>query len=305
VIGIDGGGTKTVAVVADRAGKALGRGHGGPSSISAMTPSDAFASVRTACEGALAEASAATDDVAAVCAGVAGWSVAGKRDTFASLLNAHFPSARVVVEPDYAVALAGALGGEPGIVVIAGTGSIAYGESGAGQSMRTGGYGYLIDDWGSGYGVGRDAIACVLKAEDGIMPPTSLREAVLAATGLSSPADLAAAVYDGRVVRTDIAALSRVVAAQADGGDDVSIAILARAGKALAGLVSPIVRRVFAGDPAVCLATVGSLWEAGPWVVNHFRLSLSGLEARLQFVLPQNPPEQGAVLRALAALRAP
>ena len=118
----------------------------------------------------------------------------------------------MTVEPDYAVALAGATDGGPGIVVIAGTGSVAYGENGAGEAHRAGAYGYLIDDAGSGYGVGRAALAAVLRAADGTGEDTSLTGRLLALLGFASVGDIIPAVYGGSLDRLAIAALAPVVA---------------------------------------------------------------------------------------------
>jgi len=172
---------------------------------------------------------------------------------------------RVAVEPDYAVALAGATGGKPGVIVIAGTGSVAYGGNASGERHKTGAYGYLIDDGGSGYGVGRAALAAVLRAADGTGEPTCLSARILDALGLSAPADLIPAVYGGKLSRVEIAGLSRTVAQAAQEEDTVASALLMRAGGVLAHLAHGVTQRLFAGaDTPFPVVPIGGLWNAGP-----------------------------------------
>ena len=153
VLGLDGGGTKVVAEVATPDGVELGRGIGGACNIAVMSVEDALASAMGAATAALAEAGVEARQIQAVCAGVAGASFTERCLAFHGGLEQGFSLAKVEVLPDYAIAHTAALGGAPGVIVIAGTGSIAYGETDTGLSHRTGGYGYLIDDAGSGYGV--------------------------------------------------------------------------------------------------------------------------------------------------------
>ena len=220
VLGLDGGGTQTRAAVATTVGEIRGRGQAGASNLAAVPLPEALAAACTAADLALAEARWVRADVLAVCAGVAGVSFAERRYEFQTGLQAAFPQARIAVEPDYVIARAGATGGAPGVIVIAGTGSAAYGENAAGERHRTGAYGYLIDDGGSGYGVGRAAVAAVLHAADGTGEPTRLSARILEALALFSPADLIPAIYGGKLTRVEIAGLSQTVAEAAQEDDD-------------------------------------------------------------------------------------
>lgn len=306
VLGLDGGGTRTRAAAATAAGDVLGRGEAGPCNLAAVAPPDALAAALAAADLALREAGRGRADVSALCAGVAGVSYAGRRHLFHSGLRSAFPRARVGVEPDYAVALTGATAGAPGVVVIAGTGSAAYGENGAGASHKAGAYGYLIDDSGSGYGVGRAALAAVLRAADGTGEPTRLTARVLGALGLSALTDLIPGVYGGEITRVRIAALSRAVAEAASEDDAVARALLMRAGGALAHLTHGVTRRLFDGAEAPFpVALVGGLWDAGGPLTDVFTRSLRRFAPMAALTASLQPPVEGAVRRAVALLTAP
>src|SRR5437868_3917514 len=153
-VGFDGGGTKTDCVVLDADGNTLGMGTAGPSNPLRVGPESAFAEMAEAAAQALAGAHLKPRQVDAVCAGLAG---AGRRSVVRSaiiFLSREFPDALTHVTTDSEVALEAAVGQGPGVVLIAGTGSIAHGRNAAGATARAGGYGRWIGDEGSGYEIG-------------------------------------------------------------------------------------------------------------------------------------------------------
>ena len=302
VLGLDGGGTQTRAALATASGEILGQGQAGACNLAAVPPAEALAAALAAADLALTGAGQGRAGVIALCAGVAGVSFTQRREQFQAGLRAAFPHARVTVEPDYAIALTGATGGKPGVIVIAGTGSAAYGENASGQRHKTGAYGYLIDDGGSGYGVGRAALAAVLHAADGTGEPTSLSVRILEALGLSDPAEQIPGVYGGSLTRVIIAGLSRTVAAAAEEDDDaVARAILMRAGGTLAHLAHGVTRCLFADAASPFpVAPIGGLWNAGDSVSDVFTRSLRRFAPQAELTPPLQPPVEGAVLRAIA-----
>ena len=304
VLGLDGGGTQTRALLSDFTGKTVGSGVSGPCSMAAVTPPEALNAALAAVDDALGQAGASRTDIAAFCAGVAGFSHSGHRAQFLSHLRDSFPQALVTVEPDYSVALSGGTGGEPGVLVIAGTGSVAYGENANGETHKTGAYGYLVDDGGSGYGAGRAALAAVMQAADGTGPATALTERVLAHFSLSSLSEIVPGVYGGALSRVKIASLSRVVAdaATAD-ADPVASAILMRAGGTLAHLVHGVTTRLFSGtnDPFP-VVQVGGLWSAGDALTDVFARSLRRFAPSAVLTAPKQSPVEGAVQKALRLL---
>jgi glucosamine kinase len=300
LLGLDGGGTQTRAAVATLDRIILGRGGAGACNLAAVSPAEALAAALDASDAALQEAGAKHADIAAVCAGVAGVSYAERRRLFHAGLQSAFPQAQVAVEPDYAIALAGATRGGPGVIVIAGTGSAAYGENAAGESHKTGAYGYLIDDSGSGYGVGRAALAAALRAADGTGEPTSLGKHILETLQFASLAEIVPGVYGGGLSRVTIASLSRVVAEAAREDDDaVARAILMRAGGALAHLVHGITQRIFAdADTHFPVSAIGGLWNTGDILTDVFTRSLHRFAPQSVLGPPQLPPVEGALLHA-------
>ncbi len=300
LLGLDGGGTQTRVAVADANGTLLGRGSGGACSMSAVSLEEALLSARTAATEALREAEVDPADVRAICAGVAGASFEARRLEFEAGLRETFPNAKVSVIPDFAIALTGATGGNPGVIVIAGTGSVAYGENAGGENHRAGAYGYLIDDSGSGYGVGRAALAAILRAADGTGEATSLSTRIPQALRIASLADIVPGVYGGGISRVTVAVLSRIVAEAAlQDNDSAATAILMRAGGALAQLARGVTDRLFAdADLPFPVSPIGGLWDAGAPLTDVFTRSLRRFAPNAVFQPPLSAPVEGAVRRA-------
>jgi N-acetylglucosamine kinase-like BadF-type ATPase len=181
-LGFDGGGTKTECVLLDAKGAVIGVGHGGPANpLRSAGFEGAFPSLRQAATGALSAANISPAEITGMCAGLAG---AGRRSIVRHMLvflTQEFPAALVQVVPDYEVALEAAAGLGPGVVLIAGTGSVAFGRNAAGETARAGGYGPWIGDEGSAFEIGRRAVAAVARARDTDAPPSVLPKLISAA----------------------------------------------------------------------------------------------------------------------------
>lgn len=304
VLGLDGGGTQTRALLANFSGQTVGVGTAGACNLAAVSPPESFAAALTAADAALGQGGQTRADVLSICAGVAGVSYIDRRAQFLRSLQDAFPNAQVTIEPDYAIALTGATGGAPGVIVIAGTGSAAYGENAAGVTHRTGAYGYLIDDSGSGYGSGRAALAAVLQAADGTGPATTLTSRLSDALSLTALTDIIPAVYSGSLSRVAIAGLSRIVAeAAAEDQDPVARALLLRAGGTLAQLVHGVTQRLFAEATASFpVAQIGGLWNADDALTDVFTRSLRRFAPAAVITSPLHSPVDGAVQRALVQI---
>ena len=180
-LGIDGGGTKTECVVLDESGGTIGEGRGGPSNALRVGFDETFRSITEAASEALKRARLHSGDITHVCAGLAG---AGRRNVVRRamvFLAQGFPRAVAHVTTDYEIALEAAVGSGPGVVLIAGTGSVAYGRNAAGETARAGGYGPWIGDEGSAFEIGRRAVAAVARTRDLDAPVTLLSEMIPAA----------------------------------------------------------------------------------------------------------------------------
>jgi len=184
-LGFDGGGTKTDCVLLDPNGAVVGKGRGGPANPLRCGYDVAFSSLREAAAEAIVAAKIDSAAITGVCAGIAG---AGGRSVVRRtmvFLAQEFPVALAQVATDYEIALEAAAGSGPGVVLIAGTGSVAYGRNAAGETARAGGYGPWIGDEGSAFEIGRRAVSAVARTRDADAPITALTEMISAA--LQSP----------------------------------------------------------------------------------------------------------------------
>ncbi|HWI62337.1 MAG TPA: BadF/BadG/BcrA/BcrD ATPase family protein [Symbiobacteriaceae bacterium] len=303
VLGIDGGGTKTRCLAADGAGRILGEGLSGPSNYQVVGLEAAAGAVRAAAEAALAATGVALDEVAAVCAGLAG---VGRPEDQAAMREALacFGQARLEVVPDARVALAGALAGQPGVVVISGTGSIAFGLDGHGQTHRAGGWGWILGDEGSGYQIGRQALVAALAAQDGTGSETSLTWRICEAWGLERLDQAIRRVYsDLPKAKADMAALAPTVLAAADAGDAVARAILVQAGSDLGNLAAAVLRKLQlpAGVPEL-VTIIGGVGNGSAVVREALRERLARLAPGARSIDCLEGPAEGAVRMACALL---
>jgi N-acetylglucosamine kinase-like BadF-type ATPase len=303
VIGLDGGGSKTACLLADLKGNELGEGRGGSSSLTHRSESEVRKAIADALEAALKAATLKESDrsnCVAVCGGFAGAGRASTDPQLEAILRDLLPSARVQVVPDYRIAFEAATQGRPGVVVIAGTGSIVYGRNAAGRECRIGGWGPDVSDEGSGFAIGREAVSAVMKACDGRLPPTTLRERVLAAWSVEDEEgliermrlDLAA----GR--RPSFAPLLREVVEAALAGDKVANTILERAATTLAEMAMHVGNRLKLKRGAV--RAIGGVIHNSPQVQTIFTLTLLDRMPGAEIESAMHAPVEGAVRMALA-----
>jgi N-acetylglucosamine kinase-like BadF-type ATPase len=235
----------------------------------------------------------------------AGLGLTGGRHEAIPVVQSLLPAAEVISEGDVVTCLIGARAGRPGVILIAGTGSVAFGINAAGQRADAGGWGYFLGDQGSAYDVGHAAIQAVVKALDGRGPQTTLSPEVFA--HLEAP-DLKT-VYDhyhsGRIARATIAGLAVRVAAQAEQGDYVAQQILARAAEELASMAGAVARRLWPDGESVVVCPVGGLFRAGQPLLDPLRAALSATAPAASLEQPRFPPVLGAVLLALKRLAVP
>ncbi|HUY78311.1 MAG TPA: BadF/BadG/BcrA/BcrD ATPase family protein [Ktedonobacterales bacterium] len=228
-LGVDGGGSKTLAVIVDAAGAERGRGLAGCANYQAIGRNAAVAQISLAVEAA-AVAAGYRAPFAAAWLGLAG--VDSPRDHTLLLPQLRTLAETVRLTNDAELAL-GALTGCVGVALVAGTGSIALGRSASGTQARAGGWGHLLGDEGSGYDIGRRALQAATQAADGRGPPTQLLARILDAWELHATEDILGRVYPlGE--KAAIALLSRLVFEAAQAGDRVASEIARRAAAELA-----------------------------------------------------------------------
>jgi glucosamine kinase len=259
LIGADVGGTKT-AVAVSRDGVIVGRAEG-PGA--AVRPGRALASASTIIEvvrGALSDAGRLTGDVLVV--GAAGAGRAPEREELRTAIRSENIVSSVVVTTDIEIALAAAFADGPGIVVSAGTGSVAVGRDQRGERHRIGGYGWQMGDEGSGYAIGRASLGAVSRAADGRSPPTALRERILEAT---RSADVDALVrWAAGASPAEVAALAPHVLAVAAAGDPLAQGIADYAARELSQLAICLLPKMDLTPPVPVAITGGLLSQDQP-----------------------------------------
>lgn len=238
--GIDGGGTKVECVIVTEHGKVVGRAVGGAVNTNFSPVESVIESFRFAIGRALAEAGSNGAEVSVAVVGSP-----TDPNVLGQVIAFWFPKAELVSvgEGRLALAAAGVMG--QGVAVISGTGSMAYGRDGDDRQVSVGGWGALLGDEGSAYDIGVESLRAVCRSVDGRTPDTKLTERIKAQFGLEHLRDLTKVVYGPPMLtRTQIGALSRVVAEVAETGDRIAHEILQAAGHRLADQVKTVIRRM-------------------------------------------------------------
>ncbi|MDE2795242.1 MAG: hypothetical protein OXL34_10530 [Gemmatimonadota bacterium] len=293
-IGVDGGGTRSRALLGDREGRGLAVADGGPGLIDPGAPRGAAFAVRTVALEAARRARVRLP-ARALWAGLAGAGNESARVVVEKELRDAGLARRVVVGTDVEAAHADAFGNGPGVLLVAGTGSVVRAVDPRGEVVTVGGWGALLGDEGGGYGIGLDGIRAVLRAADGREPETDLTDALLSETGTAGARELADWAVGAS--KGEIAALSVTVAKVSKTGDVVAARVVHRALGAVREHLEAVPGRTggWGGRPAV--AFVGGLIRAGG-VLREVVAEVAeevGYEVRVDEVVP----ERGALRRAV------
>ncbi|NKI22324.1 N-acetylglucosamine kinase [Paenibacillus dendritiformis] len=284
LLAVDGGGTKSLVVFTDRQGQLLGRGQGGPSNYHGSGTKGAIRELAAAIREAIADLERSGGclvipeakkereaDVEVECAvfALAGLDTESDRRAVTRLVEealALLPlqARHLIVENDGYAALLGATGGQPGILVISGTGSIIYGIDGHGRTARAGGWGHRVGDEGSGYWIGKQAALAILRAYDGRGADTRLKEWVLPYLGMEREEELFDWMYGSAYSIETVSRLSRAVGQAASAGDKEAQRILSAAADELFYAAAAVIRHLsFHRDPFVAIMQGGVLQHEG------------------------------------------
>jgi N-acetylglucosamine kinase-like BadF-type ATPase len=303
-LGIDGGGTKTTCAAGDES-RLLATAITGPSNIVRVGESQTRESLEQAVRQACAAAGIAPAEVARTCIGGSGAAHPELAAKVQQILAAILPTPIDVVG-DMQIALEAAFDAGPGVIVIAGTGSIAYGRDQQGNTARAGGWGFAIGDEGSAHWIGREAVRAVLRAADlsgeareGRVTPqdSTLAAALMKTWGVTSLADLARAA--NAIPPPNFAALFPAVAASED---DLAKQVLTRAGRELAQVTVVVTRRLFpVGEiktvpvAMIPVAMTGGVFRHAPLVRQVFYNELRKLDPRVEINPQVVEPVEGAL----------
>ncbi len=304
-LGVDGGASKTAALVIDEEGQPLGRGVAGPSNHLRVGIETATRNIERAVNIALVEAGMAIRQVEYAYCGIAGADHPAHRQRVIDSLRIFFPRGNFIVDNDARIALTGAVGFGSGIVIISGTGSVAFGRNESGQEARAGGWGPTIGDEGSGYAIARDGLSAIVRAHDGRGRPTKMTELLCYDYDMCSPEDLPRFVYATTTHADDIARYGKLVIESARLGDEVAREILERAGRELAECVLAVARRLSLTTLTFPVAYVGGVFNAEDVLLGPMRAIVQKQAAQATLQPPKNTPVEGAAMMAIRAAEHP
>lgn len=303
-LGIDGGGTRTRAVIVNEQGRILGSGEGGASNYDDVGADGAAQSISAAVNAARAGALLDETPFTAAFLGMAG--VVSEKDrlvirTIARDLNLA-PDPFIGIDHDCRIALAGGLSGRSGIVQIAGTGSATYGRTATGKSHRAGGWGYLLGDEGGSYWLGLQAMIAAVRMYDGRDPFTSLAERVQVALGLADLEDIMHCLYVNSLSRAEVAALAPPVVEAAADGDRKAQALIEQGCHDLAECVRAVAQALEMDQMEVEVALIGGLFTAGDIFRRPFTKAVHRVLPKCKLAAAELPPVLGACILALASV---
>jgi N-acetylglucosamine kinase-like BadF-type ATPase len=305
LIGIDGGGTKCLGVIADEGGKELAREQAGAANLQQRGVEKATTVVKSVVDKLLESQNANPEQIACLVAGLAGAGREDVRERAELLIKNCWTDVPVQVVTDADVALEGAFSGEPGIVLVSGTGSICYGKNASGQTARAGGWGHLLGDEGSATWIAIKALKSALMMWDGRLPNGELRNKLGAQLGVEDIADMVPEFYRGRITVSQIAGLSKLVFELSD-DDHAARQIVLRAGRELGKLVVAVVRSLAVEEHMAKVALVGGVFSDKAnrkKLLGPLKDEITRVCPDVNFKNPELEPVMGAIAMAKKALK--
>lgn len=296
VLGIDAGGTRTVCLLADQRGTILAEARAGGANLQSSGELEVEKILHTVMD----EATGDRELPAAICLGMAGVDREEDAVVVRGIMRRIGYKARVVVVNDALIALVAGVGDAPGIVLVAGTGSIAYGRDARGRAGRAGGWGYVLGDEGSGYWMGRLALRAVVRAADGRGRATALTSLVLAHFGVSRAQDLVREIYHRTLRPHAIAALAAHIQQAVDLGDEVARGILDGGVTELVASAQSVAIQLDMREEAFPFVLAGGIMHAVPALAQDLTRRLGEVAPRSSTRMLEVEPATGAIHLALA-----
>jgi len=300
LLAVDAGATHTRAVIAEVNGKVTGKGFAGPANSYAVGSKVADRNLISAISQAAKQCGVSRRQISVAAIGSASvdYDDSGAAPIAKSLAR-YLPSARILVKPDALIALEGALGGKPGVVIVCGTGSIVLGQDADGSVVKIGGWGPMMGDEASAQWVGREALRRAALATDKTGPPTRLTQRFLRHYKLRSFDRIIDVVYQRHMSPAEVGLLAPIVSATARQGDLVAREIFHDGAEALASQAAQAAERLRL--PSIRISYQGSMFTTGPLLLNPLRAALRRLAPQARLVAPISSPIAGAFLLALHA----
>ncbi len=305
--GFDGGGTRTTCVLCDTGGSVLGVGVSGRGNYHDIGMPNAITSLRTAFEDALEQSGPPENRVVLeACFGLAGLDSPKDMMTMSRAIKSMKFAAREgnggndLVVNDWRTAVVGAFVDEPGATLIAGTGCVAAAQCDSGRKVvRVGGWGHIVDDRGSGYDIGREALYAAMRHYDGRGPKTILLRQIMKKLRVSEPQEIIARVYAERMPVSGVASLSALVGHAAAEGDQVATEILRKKGGILGELVLSAASELHMLDAPFGVSLNGGVFKAGQPILGPLEETIHSTAPLAEIVDAKLPPACGAVILLL------
>jgi len=308
IIGIDGGGTKTEAVLAGAGGVPVEHFTTGPSNPHTVTFAQTEARLAEIVDHFLARPGVSPSSIRAICAGIAGVAKAEELHRAAGFLENYAAERsagwRIFIRNDAEIAIMAAAGVPHGMIAISGTGSIVYGITPEGETARVGGWGHLLGDEGSGYAVGLKTLQAAMQSYDGVLPGTMLVPMIAERLSLSGIDGLKSYIYRPEIGKRNIAEFAALCIDAAGRGDETARRILETAARELAVLALAL-RRKQPGLAGVPIALSGSMFTRSPIYRQSFERRIRSEAPDAVFLLAGRPAAEGAARLALHLLRQP
>lgn len=298
-LGVDGGGSKTSAIVVDEKMEPLGGAVSGPSNHLRVGIDEAARNVEDAIRSAIASSPVELDAVEYTYCGIAGSDHPTHRQRVIESLRYLFPRSNFTVDSDARIALTAGVGFGPGIVVIAGTGSVAFGRNEALVEARAGGWGPTLGDEGSGYSIARRGLSAVVRAHDGRSQKTRITALLCMHYGMCDPVDLPYFVYAPSTHADDIALYCRLVFEAAKQGDEVASEIVRTEGTELGITVAAVARKLRIADAPIPVAWVGGAFQGGALLLDPMSAVLAEQVPHASIQPAQETPVMGAARMAI------
>lgn len=299
ILGVDGGGTKTVAVTSTLEGKIIKIGYSGPSNQNIIGLKNAYLNIIDAVQKAIPKSGA---NVLVACFGLAG---IDNKENYSKMLNKLKKSGisnEIILVPDIEIALSSGTWGEHGIVIVAGTGSNVYGRNALGLHARAGNWGYIIGDEGGAYHISRLALNAVFREYDGRGSPTLLTKIIKDYFKVEDLPDIIPIIYK-RMKVTEIADMARLVIEAAKKGDLIAKRILKLGGKELGLAAITVIKKLGMENEEFKVVFVGSMFNAGIYFIRPIKREIIKIASKAIFIKPKVPPVIGALALGIKQIK--
>lgn len=297
-LGVDGGGTKTQIALMNGTGHIVSIGTAGPSNPLRVGVETAVLNITTAINSACDEAGVSRGDIVSATLGLAGVRRQDLRQRVRESFVKHLHLRNVQVVTDAEIALYGTTLGKPGLVVIAGTGSICLGKNTKGEIAVAGGWGPLAGDEGGGSTIAKQALYKVAKASDGRGLPTKLSEKAAEYFRASTPENLIVAIYSPQMDNARIAGFARFVVETALEGDKIAVDIIREGGYELGVAACAVIRKLGLTRQKVPIGCVGSIFNAGKMFTDPMIETVRVVAPKAFLTKPEKEPSHAAALMA-------